>query len=162
VCVPLDEPEPVDSVLTFLSGYDILEYSWVKATAISVRLGFYSWRCKVLTSFLAPLPENSSYIIFGLSRPRIFFFFFDSTSNPVIHGAAIPSTALFTQEWVLWASVFRWPHSYHQLWTQLKLYSLSLGKFLFRKGLWKSLPSSARIWASVLMLENFRHDTQNS
>ena len=37
-CVSLDEPEPVDSVLTFLSGYDIMEYSWVKATAISVRL----------------------------------------------------------------------------------------------------------------------------
>ena len=24
----LDEPEPVDCVLTFLSGYDTLEYSW--------------------------------------------------------------------------------------------------------------------------------------
>ena len=34
----LDEPEPVDSVLTFLSGYDTLEYSWVKATMVSVRL----------------------------------------------------------------------------------------------------------------------------
>ena len=34
----LDEPEPVDSVLTFLSGYDTLEYSWVKATAVSARL----------------------------------------------------------------------------------------------------------------------------
>ena len=34
----LDEPEPVDSVLTFLSGYDTLEYSWVKGTAVSVRL----------------------------------------------------------------------------------------------------------------------------
>ena len=34
----LDEPEPVDSILTFLSGYDTLEYSCVKATAVSVRL----------------------------------------------------------------------------------------------------------------------------
>ena len=34
----LDEPEPVDSVLTFLSGYDTLEYSGVKATVVSVRL----------------------------------------------------------------------------------------------------------------------------
>ena len=34
----LDEPEPVDSVLTFLSGYDTLEYSWVKATALSLCL----------------------------------------------------------------------------------------------------------------------------
>ena len=31
MCVSLDEPEPVDSVLTFLSGYDTLKYSWVKA-----------------------------------------------------------------------------------------------------------------------------------
>ena len=38
MCVSLDEPEPVDSVLTFLSGYDTLEYSWVKATTIYVRL----------------------------------------------------------------------------------------------------------------------------
>ena len=30
--------EPVDSVLTFPSGYDTLEYSWVKATTVSVRL----------------------------------------------------------------------------------------------------------------------------
>ena len=36
--VSLDEPEPVDSVLTFLSGYDTMEYSWVKPTAVSVRL----------------------------------------------------------------------------------------------------------------------------
>ena len=34
----LDEPEPVDSVLTFPSGYDTLEYYWVKATVVSVRL----------------------------------------------------------------------------------------------------------------------------
>ena len=37
-CVSLDELEVVGSVLTFLSGYDTLEYSWVKATAVSVRL----------------------------------------------------------------------------------------------------------------------------
>ena len=34
----MDEPEPVGSALTFLGGYDTLEYSWVKATAVSVRL----------------------------------------------------------------------------------------------------------------------------
>ena len=38
MCVSLDEPEPVDSVLLFPSGYDTLKYSWVKATAVSVRL----------------------------------------------------------------------------------------------------------------------------
>ena len=38
MCVSLYELEPIDSVLTFLSGYDTLEYSWVKATMVSVRL----------------------------------------------------------------------------------------------------------------------------
>ena len=38
MCVSLDESKPVDSALTFPSGYDTLEYSWVKATAVSVRL----------------------------------------------------------------------------------------------------------------------------
>ena len=37
MCV-LGLPEPVDSALMFPSGYDTLEYSWVKATAVSVRL----------------------------------------------------------------------------------------------------------------------------
>ena len=37
VCV-LGLFEPVGSVLTFSSGDDTLEYSWVKATAVSVRL----------------------------------------------------------------------------------------------------------------------------
>ena len=36
--VSLFGPEHVDSVLTFLSGYDTLEYYWVKDTAVSVRL----------------------------------------------------------------------------------------------------------------------------
>jgi len=36
--VSLDEPKSVDSIPTLLSGYDTLEYSWVKATAVSVRL----------------------------------------------------------------------------------------------------------------------------
>ena len=34
----LVHPEPVGSVLMFPSGYDTLEYSWVKATAVSVCL----------------------------------------------------------------------------------------------------------------------------
>ena len=37
MCV-LGQPEPVGCVLMFPSGYDTLEYSWVKATAVSVRL----------------------------------------------------------------------------------------------------------------------------
>ena len=37
VCI-IGQPEPVDSVLTFPSGYDTLKYSWVKATAVSVHL----------------------------------------------------------------------------------------------------------------------------
>ena len=42
-----------------------------------------------------------------------FFFFFDSTSTPVTHRAAIPFTALFTQERVLWASTLCWPNSFY-------------------------------------------------
>ena len=37
MCV-LGQSEPIGSVLTFPSGYDTLEYSWVKATAVSARL----------------------------------------------------------------------------------------------------------------------------
>ena len=37
MCV-LGLSEPVGSVLTFSCGYNTLEYSWVKATAVSVRL----------------------------------------------------------------------------------------------------------------------------
>ena len=37
MCV-LGQPEPIGTVLTFRSGYDTLEYSWVKATAVSVHL----------------------------------------------------------------------------------------------------------------------------
>ena len=37
MCV-LGQPEPVDSVLTFPSGYDTIEYFWEKATEVSVRL----------------------------------------------------------------------------------------------------------------------------
>ena len=37
MCV-LGQPKPVGSVLTFPSGYDTLEYSWMKATAVFVRL----------------------------------------------------------------------------------------------------------------------------
>ena len=38
MCVSLEEPELVNSVLMFLSGYDTLEYSCVKVTAVSVHL----------------------------------------------------------------------------------------------------------------------------
>ena len=37
MCV-LGQPEPIGSVLMFPNGYDTLEYSWVKATAVSVHL----------------------------------------------------------------------------------------------------------------------------
>ena len=93
--------EPVDSVLTFPSGYDTLEYSWVKATAVSVRLRILFVTFKVPTSFLAPLPGSGSYIIFGLSRPHIFFLLCLSTSTPATHGEAIFSTALYPNGRVL-------------------------------------------------------------
>ena len=50
----LDEPEPVDSVLTFLSGYDILEYflgesySGIRALADFIRgVAKYQYRSQV-------------------------------------------------------------------------------------------------------------------
>ena len=52
VRVSLDEPEPVDSILMFLSGYDILEYSWVKATVVSVRLRILSMMLQNTNSVL--------------------------------------------------------------------------------------------------------------
>ena len=70
----------VDSVLTFSSGYDTLEYSWVKATAVSVRL-----------------PGNGSYIIFGLSRPRLFFYFFYFYLNPRYPWSSYPSHSSLPQ-----------------------------------------------------------------
>ena len=51
MCV-LGQLEPVDSVLTFPSGYDTLGYSWVKATAVSVRLRI---------SFVTLQSTNSDY-----------------------------------------------------------------------------------------------------
>jgi hypothetical protein len=36
--VSLDEPESVNSVLMFLNGYGTLEYSYVKATMVCLRL----------------------------------------------------------------------------------------------------------------------------
>jgi len=86
----LDEPELVDSVLTFPCEYDTLEYSWVKATAVSVSL-----RILFLTL------QNTNYIIYGLSRPRIFFIFSDSTFTPATHGATILSIALYPKGRVL-------------------------------------------------------------
>ena len=88
MCV-LGLSEPVDSILTFLSGYDTLEYSWVQATAVSVRLRILFVTLQNTTIFLVLLPGNGSYIIFGLSRPRNFFIFFPSTSTPATHGEAI-------------------------------------------------------------------------
>ena len=90
----LDEPEPIDSVLTFLHGYDTLEYSWVKATAVSVRLRILFVTLQSTNKLSGSVAGNGSYIIFGLSHPHIFFIFFPSTFTPATHGAAILFTAL--------------------------------------------------------------------
>ena len=58
MCV-LGQPEPVGSVLTFPSGYDTLEYSWVKAIAVSVRL-------RIL--FVMLQNTNSDYLEIGWIR----------------------------------------------------------------------------------------------
>ena len=101
MCV-LGQPESVGSVLTFPSGYDTLEYSWVKATAVSVRADFIRDVAKYQQAFwrrcrgtVATLSTDSVVLVSSI------FFFFDSTSTPATHGAAIPFTALFTQERVL-------------------------------------------------------------
>ena len=96
MCVSLDEPELVDSILTFLSGYDTLEYSWVKATVVSMRL-------RILFVTLQNTNKLSGAVD-SVILVSFYFFFFDSTSTPATHGAAIPFTALFTQERVLRAS----------------------------------------------------------
>ena len=90
----LDKPKPVDCVLTFPSGYDTLEYSWVKATAVSVRLRILFMMLQSTNKLPDAVAGNDNYIIFGLSHPRIFFFFFNSTFTPASHAAAILFTAL--------------------------------------------------------------------
>ena len=50
----LDEPKPVDSILTFPSGYDTLEYSWVKSTVVSVRLRILFMKFQSTNSGQAP------------------------------------------------------------------------------------------------------------
>jgi len=60
--VSVDELEPVDSVLTFLSGYDTLEYSWAKATAVSMRL-------RIL--FVTLQNTNSQYML--MAKKFLFF-----------------------------------------------------------------------------------------
>ena len=100
MCV-LGQPEPVGTVLTFPSEYNALEYSWVKAIVVSVRLRILFVMLQSTTSFLAPLSGNGSYIICGLSRPHIFFIFFPSTFTPATLGAAILSLALYPNGRVL-------------------------------------------------------------
>ena len=97
----MDEPEPVDSVLTFPSGYDTLEYSWVKFTEVSMRLRILFVTLQNTNKLSGAVAGERSYIIFGLSRPLIFFIFFPSTFTPTTHGAAIPSTALYPNGRVL-------------------------------------------------------------
>jgi len=57
VCV-LGQPEPIGSVLTFPSGYDTLEYSWVKATTVSVRLWILFVTLQNTNNTLSPKPQH--------------------------------------------------------------------------------------------------------
>ena len=58
----LDEPELVDSALTFPSGYDTLEYSWVKATAVSVRLRILFVMLQSTNSNLSSEQSNHNFV----------------------------------------------------------------------------------------------------
>ena len=111
----------------FPSGYDTLEYSWVKATSVSVRLRILFMTLQNTSALpsaiiwdklnnLAPSDcvkkrqqafwHHCRGTVATLSTDSVvlvsfFFFFLDSTSTPATHGAAIPFTTLFTQERVL-------------------------------------------------------------
>ena len=54
MCV-LGHPKPVGSVLTLPSGYDTLEYSWVKATVVFVRLRILFVTLQNTNSVVPPL-----------------------------------------------------------------------------------------------------------
>ena len=113
----LDEPEPIDSVLTILSGYNTLEYSCVKATAVSVRLRILFVTLQNTNKLsgavagerqLHYLRTQSSTALHPKGRVlwntipwNTLFYFLFSTSTPATHGAAILSTALHPKGRVL-------------------------------------------------------------
>ena len=103
MCVSLDEPEPVDSVLTLLSGYDTLEYSWVKATAVSMcfRILFVTLQSTNKLSGTVAGERQLHYL--QTQSSSYLFFFFPSTSTPATLGAAILSLALYPNGRVLLA-----------------------------------------------------------
>ena len=76
MCV-LGQPEPVGSVLTFPSGYDTLEYSWVKATAVSVRLRILFVTLQNTNKFSGAVAgERQLHYLRTQSSPYLFNFLF--------------------------------------------------------------------------------------
>jgi hypothetical protein len=96
-------------------------------------LQIYLWSLKYSTSFLAPLPGNGGYILFGHSSPLYLFLFFDSISTPAIHGVAIHSTALYTKGRVLWATAIFKTNPFIWLRTSSWLYSHGSESTLLRR-----------------------------
>ena len=94
MCV-LGQSEPIGSVLTFPSGYDTLEYSWVKATAVSVRLWILFVTLQNINKLSGAVAGERQLHYLRTQSSLYLFIFFISTSIPATHGAAILSTALY-------------------------------------------------------------------
>ena len=100
MCV-LGLSEPVDSVLTFPSGYDTLKYSWVKATAVSVRLRILFVTLQSTNKLSGVVAgERQLHYLRTQSFSYLFSFSF-FLPQPTAHGAAILFTALYPKGRVL-------------------------------------------------------------
>ena len=97
----LDELELVDSVLTFPCEYDTLEYSWVKATAVSVCLQILFVTLQSTNKLSGAVAGERQLHYLRTQSSLYLFIFFISTSIPATHGAAILSTALYPNGKVL-------------------------------------------------------------
>ena len=101
MCV-LGQPEPVGSVLTLPSGYDTLEYSWVKATAVSVRSRILFVTLQNTNKLPGAVAgERQLHYLRTQSSSYLLFLFFPSTFTRATLGAAILSIALYPNGRVL-------------------------------------------------------------
>ena len=102
MCVSLDELELLDNVLMFLNGYNTPEYSWVKATTVSVRLRILFVILQNTNKLSGTIAGERQLHYLQTQFVLVFFFIFlDSASTPATHGAAILSKALYPKGRVL-------------------------------------------------------------
>ena len=100
MCV-LGQPEPVGSVLTFPSAYDTLEYSWVKATTVSVRLRILFMTLQNTNKLSGAVAGKRQLQYLRTQSSSYLFLFFPSTFTPTTLGAAILFLALYPNGRVL-------------------------------------------------------------